>query len=296
VRTINQIGPDAAGAFRIEAGGCHKVQSPLAETAPVGGVRQAEYAAAGLSAGQAAAALRLGNDCAPCCGCDDFADTYRGLSLLWDQWQALASWGMAVRDRHGRNVARWNAQAECRAAQALAFTARPEPACKSGLSAQYCNRSGCCNYDVRVRFTVQQYVDGVLAIGPVPGAAVVEAWAQSAGAGEQPAAPALYSVPGGVVVELSFDRADPQGTVTAKARLCAGCDGSQSLRVTASVHVAGTVADQNGSDCTLPAAAVPGDISALWTAAGLDDVPAVAVSDPTGVAADPSPNSYSCGC
>jgi len=107
--TINTISPASNGNFTWDASGCYRLQRPveLTTTDPRKVVLTDAHA------------LTMYNDCSPCCTDDDFVKVYRGLTNLWNKYQALGVTAEAIRDQFTANIARWEAQRTCRLAQPL---------------------------------------------------------------------------------------------------------------------------------------------------------------------------------
>lgn len=280
--TINKIAPGADGNFVIQADGCYRAQRDLV-VGPPGDGRTASLARP--------ASLVLSNDCEPCCTCAEYADVYRALSALWDDWHTVGARAASVRDTYAANVARWNAQASCRAARALRAIAAQEPGCKTFVGALYCNASACCLAGVRLRFTVRRYRNGVLDGGSLADVTVPAAFVSGPGlTDDTPYGPRVTYTAGAAIVECFFEGADPQAALIAKLRLCADCAADQTLEATVTAHAAGSA-----PGCTPPAAAVPPAIAALWAAAGVDAVPTLAV-EPVLAPLDPTPAPPPCEC
>lgn len=267
LRRFNRVGPDCAGNLTVDADDCFRVQVPADVTGPPDGPRTATATPA---------TLRLTSDCDPCCACEDYVNTYKGLKRVWDEWAAAAAAAEAVRDTHGYNKARWVAAAECRAANPAALVATQGYACRSFFGGSYCNGTTCCVGPVELRFTFERFLHGA----PVAwaGGSVVEATISGSQTGgrEEPYSPAVA----GPVVRFFFDYADPGAACVAKFRFCAtGCVEGETIRVTLTAHAAQPVANPHtGDDCGLPAATVSEDLGDMWAAAAVaNDPPARAV-------------------
>jgi hypothetical protein len=105
IRNINKAGPDARGSFVITGDECISIPRP------------------GITSGQGSNrvitfdidnGLTLKESCLPCCSCDDFMNTYRGIRRLYDKYAALGVRAEDVRMQHKKNVDRWNDQKTCR--------------------------------------------------------------------------------------------------------------------------------------------------------------------------------------
>jgi hypothetical protein len=231
------------------------------------------------------------NDCRPCCSCDDFVRTYRGLKRLWDRWKAIAGRAEAARDTFASNRDRWLAQRECRLNHPLRLVAAGEPKCRGFFGGLLCNTTACCVPNVELRFTFQLYDGGVEA--DWGDAAVVAAFvAASSTQGEEAYTPQAL----GPVYRFLADYADPQTTVLAKLRLCRPCADGQSVKVTLTAHAPAPPPNQAGEECTLPSAEVGDDVRTLWDAQGLGDAGGIVATAERLVPLTPQEPGRECGC
>jgi hypothetical protein len=292
VRKINQVGPDCAGNFKIEADPCFRVGPPLLVTGAMGEPRTAIAAAAGLTQDEAQHAVRVTSDCHPCCECDYFVRTYRGLKRQWDRWKADAAAAEAVRDTYDVNRARWLASRQCRIDNPARLVLNTDFNCKTFIGGSFCNFTTCCLAPVELRFTLRRYLGGVLQ--PWGGGSANEAYISGTPTdGDERYAPLVVDN----VVRFFVDYADPQATTVAKMKFCTtGCTAEESLEVTLSVHVPQPPANPHtGDPCTLPAVEVPTWLADAWAGAGVpaDDVRAVLTKT---AALNPDQPRFDCGC
>lgn len=86
IKTINGVGPDAAGNFAIEALDCYWVERPLsgAKAPPV--KPGTDYRAAVVPN-----TLQIHNNCKACCSCGDYGNAYRELVAAWDRAKRVAA-------------------------------------------------------------------------------------------------------------------------------------------------------------------------------------------------------------
>ena len=296
VRRVNRITPDEAGNFKIEADDCFRQQPSLFVSEPAG-VRVAEYSAAGLSREEARSAVKLYDDCRPCCECDYFVRTYRGLKRMWDRWKKIAADAEEVRDAFGQNRDRWLAQLECRLANPLRLVAITEPGCKTFMGGIYCNMSKCCLTGLELRFTLQRYRNGVLLTDP-PTVILNESYIDgSATDGEEKYTPLFYSpTVRWPIMRYDFEYTNPQETSMAKLRLCVTCESADSIKITLSAHAPDPApAPTTNELCALPTPAVPPDIQALWDDYGVPANTMRAIVSKT-IPLNPVPPKYTCEC
>jgi hypothetical protein len=83
IRRINGVGPDAAGNVALSAAGCYWAERPVLSQA--------------ATADLLPAALRLNNNCGPCCECTDYENTYRGVRHLSESARGADGFGSTGR-------------------------------------------------------------------------------------------------------------------------------------------------------------------------------------------------------
>lgn len=296
VRKINRQPPDCGGNFKIEVDPCLRASLPLFVNGNSGESRTAEYSHEDLTPTEAQHALRMTSDCRPCCDCDYFVRTYRGLKRVRNKWKDLAVKAEGVRDVYDSNRERWLASRQCRIDNPARLLLWPDLRCTSSLAGSFCNFTTCCLTDLEIRFTMTKYAGGVAA--PWGGGSAVESTISgSPYEGDVRYAP--ESLNNGQVLRFMLDYANPQDMSTAKMRFNAcGCLSTQSLGVTMTVHTAQPAPNpHNGDPCDLPSrdADVPTEVADAWAAAGLSagNVRAVLTK---AVALNPAKPTFNCGC
>lgn len=101
IKRINQVSPTPAGDFLLAAHDCYWVRQPAAVgTGP-------------RTVTPTAASLQFGNDCDPCCECEDFVSVYAGVRRVRDQFAAIGDTAESTRDLYHENRDRWLAAKEC---------------------------------------------------------------------------------------------------------------------------------------------------------------------------------------
>lgn len=93
VLTLNSVKPDARGNIELTAENCYRIGPQLSQELSVG-VRQVEIGK-----------LSIGNDCAPCCGCEDYGDVYSAMRVAGDRATAAADQLYAALHRYEDIVA-----------------------------------------------------------------------------------------------------------------------------------------------------------------------------------------------
>jgi hypothetical protein len=160
VRTINKIGPDAAGDFRIEATGCYWARPPVA-----------------LSGSEGIATpytLALGNDCGPCCECDDFVRVQRGILRTWDRFMLIAGDAETIRDSFRTVVERWRQEKDCVDSKVVTISLVPAGSASADTMVTICNHTDSCLTDVTVQLDVSTDAPGGSGT-TVPGTTMISA-------------------------------------------------------------------------------------------------------------------------
>lgn len=257
IRTLAGVRGTDAGDFLLDAVGCYRVQRPSVTTSGPGDQRTATVTPH---------ALEIGNDCGPCCECDDFVTTYRGVLKLDQRYRELAARAEIVRDTLADNIARWNAQKACRAAAPLRLLLQPEPRCRLVVAGLHCNSGGCCTGPVVLRTTFEAFRDGA----PLDLTGDVSLRCdESVRAGADTRYDEVAYTPAGAwpVFDHMFDAADPDGVSRFRNRVAlAGCDEADAIRVTLSIH-APQAFDEDGNPCQMTApesVVVPAEVAAIW--------------------------------
>lgn len=149
VRHINGVGPDALGNFTLSAVECYRLGRP-GTTAVVDGQR--------LFTPTQAAGLAVANDCTPCCTCDDYVNTYRGVVRLHEEYKVLGVRAQGVRAIYASNRERWLAQKECREGHPLRVVLLPYKGCGTScvaVAASLGNTASACRGPARLELSFQ---------------------------------------------------------------------------------------------------------------------------------------------
>lgn len=213
--------------------------------------------------------LQLYNDCEPCCNCDDFVRTYRGIWRLFNRYTDIGQNIEAARDQLQANIDRWNRQKACRQAAPLRVALAAEPQCGLFVGGVHCNMTACCVTPVVLRVTYETFRDGV----PTSMAlAFVNKCNENKRSGADTGYDEVAYTPAGTypVFDTTFDHADPQGTSRFRNRAAfTGCQDVDTVRVTLSVHMPQSYRPDSGEPCPMPDPAtivVPSSIQLLWAA------------------------------
>jgi len=287
VRKIAGAVADEGGNIIFDTGQdknkCIQQQRPvgLVESSP----REFKYLSDTLTPEESRSAIELNSNCGPCCECDYFVRTYKGLKRQWNLWQSLTERTELVRDLHSNNIDRWNREKDCREKNPLRIIIVPQYECKVAVGALHCNTSPDCIVPMHIRFTFSAYgeiAESVLQDGFTCHSAEVDGSEQKhkdmpMGHGEPYALAGSYPV-----YEAQVDYADPQDSTRVSFMLCVpDCQPGDSIKMWVSVHFPET---ENGP----PEAAVPEDLEAIWedSALGQPTYPARAIKESKNVTLD----------
>lgn len=294
LRKINKVQPDCGGNFIVDFDNCFRAQLPLFMVGDQGEPRIGEFSAQDLTTEQAKHAIKIYSDCHPCCECDYYVRTYRGLKRMWDKWKEDATRAEAVRDTYNDNRKRWLESYQCRLDNPARLVASTDKTCKTAIGGSFCNFTTCCVHNIEIRFTFQRYKSALLV--PWTSGSITEAFISGSNTdGEEKYAP---SIVGSQVVRFFFDYADPQDMSIAKMKFCTtACASDESLQVVMTVHANSPPPNPHtGDPCTITTATPTSDIMSIWSALGVPATPTIRASLTKTVALDPSSPTFSCGC
>jgi hypothetical protein len=274
VRLINGIGPDPCGNVSVDLGGCYRASPPVFRgpgslySVSMEATEAEYYSPSAFSwAGDPSAtqinskaSLQLTNRCGPCCDCDYFVRTYKGLDRQWDRWAAISDQTEDARDLYKLNIARWLAQKECRESRPLRLVTVPEPQCKLAVGASFCNVTTCCLIPFQLRVTFEVFdPDGspstidfstvVCNQTTIEGSQFTEGREKYEVAGSWP------------VYDIYYDYADARSTSLVSFRVCIPNCTNHTVKITLTAHAS------NPADCEnipLTTVTVPDEILALW--------------------------------
>lgn len=142
IRRINGVGGDSRGDFSLVTSACYYFR------------RLGEFDGTTHQMTPTPAALTLGNDCKPCCECDDYVNTYAGLVRIHERFKGLAQQLAATRDQYHENRARWNQQKQCRENNPLTVTAAVFERQFVEVGVSICNKTAECLRDLDLYVTV----------------------------------------------------------------------------------------------------------------------------------------------
>jgi hypothetical protein len=123
------------------------------------------------------AALKMHNDCTPCCKCEDFVATKQTIDLIYADYVVLGSDSEDIRDIYSLNRTRWNQDKACREANPQRLVVSVTGGCHVGIGYVFCHMSETCKKPLVVTFTFTSTghnplglpLDKVLDVRQVPG-------------------------------------------------------------------------------------------------------------------------------
>jgi hypothetical protein len=202
------------------------------------------------------------NDCSPCCDCDDYVRTYRGLKNQWNRLLNLGDRGETARDNYASARDRWANERQCRLDHAAKLLMSKESTVTAGVTASHCNMLVCCFQPLILRVTVQVFKDD----GTVDSSVGANdlSWDKdellregSDTSGKESAD--WTSASGFPVYDMVYDWSFSQSLSLLIGRLRVNnATSNQTLRLTLSVHTPDT------DLCTQRTDSVPSDIQTLW--------------------------------
>lgn len=144
IRSINGQEADAAGNFQLAADACYWARRPTTR----------HVAGSDLVSVPAEATLLLGNDCRPCCECEDYERVQKGVLNLWDIFEEIAGNARLAVTDFDQVIARWLAAKECRESVTVHLNALPNGR-NIEVAAGICNTQGDCLRNVTLEVEVK---------------------------------------------------------------------------------------------------------------------------------------------
>ena len=136
VRSINHVRGGEFGDFQLSAAGCYWVRQPTQQ--------------AGGTATPTPGTLHLGNDCGPCCECEDFVRVQKGVLRTWDRFVGVAADAEASRDIFRDVVDAWQAEKTCVESKVVQVVISPFGDIFAEVVVSICNHTTVCLVDVVV--------------------------------------------------------------------------------------------------------------------------------------------------
>lgn len=155
VARINGVAPDAHGNLAMAATGCYYLRQPttIVSTSP-------RRSVPAILLNPLAGHLQLGNDCGPCCRCDDMIDAALRMNELRDDYAAIATTVNYARNLYHENRDRWLLAAACREVRPLAVGVFAQNGPYVDIVGQFCNQTSACLGDLELIFTLSSVPSG----------------------------------------------------------------------------------------------------------------------------------------
>jgi len=190
VRTVNQITISAApGSGRGRKPGC---EAPVQQFYSINGVVPDKYGNIAIQGFDCAwerqpiqtmlthvfprtaiptkATTHLGDNCTPCCTCEDFVRVQKGVLRVWKKARRAAFAAEQTRDRFKWIIGRWLADRACRAKRLVQATFTPHGRYYVEFAAAIINNTDHCMLNLQLDIEV---LDGSPALDPYPGSVTV---------------------------------------------------------------------------------------------------------------------------
>jgi hypothetical protein len=163
LRTLNKVRSDSHNNFTLDSEGCIRQHRPLSlsSTTP----RVFSYSASAMSTSQAAATIKLSNDCRNCCDCEYYARTYQGLKRQWSLYKDIAHTAEEARDFYRDNKDRWLVEKAMREKDFIRVSVATDADCKVRWGVAVCNPTNCCLINLKIQVFFLPYVFGGLSYG-----------------------------------------------------------------------------------------------------------------------------------
>ena len=128
IKSLNGVRPDAYGNMALVTKDCY--------WAGVSGISNGQLYQPSIQN-----TIALNNNCSPCCECEDFVKTYKGIKKLYTKFKTLGDRSMKVRSQHYSNQDRWVDAKTCREQNAMKLFALPISGGRASVLVAYCNVS-----------------------------------------------------------------------------------------------------------------------------------------------------------
>jgi len=160
IRRINEIRPTDPGDFYMAATDCYYVRRPTTLLSTDPRITEPE-----------AAMLQLGNDCIPCCPCEDYVAVAEYMNRVRDRYWLTGRKAEDTRDLYHENRERWLERSCCFEARKLRLSLQPQLCPHLDVVAQFCNDTDECveNLELTIDFEQIVFASNSAEGNPVPG-------------------------------------------------------------------------------------------------------------------------------
>lgn len=242
IRRINGVSPAARGDFYLSAKDCYWVRQPTRiltdnprTSLPEVTLSPGNIPTPGLPSPLAGttkdapgwppgddkryAHLQMGNDCVPCCDCEDYVETAQYMNQIRDKYAVIGQALNQSRDQYHSARDRWLAAAQCRAHRPLRVQVVAQICPFVDIVIQYCNQTDECHSRVVLSVDLTTTPGGGYGL-QIPGYAFIT------GARQSPTGRMLTEryLPGGdwPTFTAAYDVVQPHQSVSARFRLQIG--------------------------------------------------------------------------
>jgi len=162
VLKFNNVAPTTAGDFHIAATGCYWMRQPIRGITP--------HPTKNFTGYPVAATLQAGNDCGPCCSCEQFVDVAKYMNRVRDRYKRSGRAAERVRDQYHVNRRRWKRGLACFNRNLLRLQLQPQICPSIDVLGQFCNWTDECLSNLELTFdfsdTPPVVIHGALNIPP----------------------------------------------------------------------------------------------------------------------------------
>lgn len=217
LRTINNVAPTAAGDFRLAAAGCYWVRRPIRDVT--------SHPIKHYTGDTTPATLQAGNDCGPCCSCNQFVSVAQYMNRVRNRYKQSGRNAESVRDQYHVNRRRWKRGWQCYVRNLLRLQLQPQICPSLDVLGQFCNWTDACLSNLELTFdfsdTPAAMVQGVPS---VPAATVTPEFTSTRGVTRMPFRRAGQIERGNVIgvwprFTRQYDIVEPYQNVWVKFRL-----------------------------------------------------------------------------
>lgn len=144
IRQVNNIRPNAHGDLYMAASECYYVRQPstIVGTSPPQAILTP-------------ATLQFGNDCGPCCACEDYVATANYMNRTRDKYAVVGNQFGGIRDQYHENRERWLASKCCYERFPLRLVVQPQTCPLLDVGGQFCNLTDHCVGGLLLNFHVR---------------------------------------------------------------------------------------------------------------------------------------------
>lgn len=156
LRRINGVGPSTPGDFLLAGVGCYWVRQPTSVVDEFPFVVRPT-----LDTDPMSGHLQIGNDCGPCCSCDDYVESGKYLNRIWMEGVAVGQRAESTRNQYHENRDRWQEAKICLEKRPLRLALQAQACPYLDVVAQYCNQTDKCLKDIMliIRFSTTPEIE-----------------------------------------------------------------------------------------------------------------------------------------